>query len=274
MAKISIVTPCVNAERYIEQTVRSVVGQSAFTTGRATLEYLVCDGASRDRTVEIAKNIGGSHVTVLSEPDRGMYDALAKGLRCASGDIVAYINAGDYYHPGAFDVVLDVFEQRHVEWLTGYRVEYNERSQIVRVELPYRYRRSLFACGAYNDRQLPFVQQESTFWSARLHRTIPFDQLATFKLAGDFFLWHQFARQCDLTIVRAYLGGFRVHSGQLSGNINAYRAEMEKLASKPRLRDRLTWPVDRLVWSAPDLVKRWLNPGRLLFFNHRRNLWE
>jgi glycosyltransferase involved in cell wall biosynthesis len=168
MNKISIVTPCFNTESCIQETIYSVLEQTAVISKRVELEYIICDGRSTDRTIEIIKQINSPAIELISEPDRGMYDALAKGLKLATGDIVAYINAGDYYHKCAFDIVLDLFEEKKINWLTGYTVLYNEKSYALPLLLPFKYRKRLFDCGMYLGK-LPYVQQESTFWSAYLN---------------------------------------------------------------------------------------------------------
>src|SRR6202011_3513933 len=94
-------------------------------------QYLVCDGASTDGTLDMVRRIAGDEAEIVSEPDRGMYDALAKGLRRATGDVVAYLNAGDLYAPTALDVVADVFEQNEVSWITGCQGEHNEQGQFI-----------------------------------------------------------------------------------------------------------------------------------------------
>src|SRR4051812_31871209 len=105
--KFTIVTACRNAAAYIEETVRSVLAQPIFTSGRCALEYLVCDGASTDGTLEALSRYEAPGLKVVSEPDGGFYDALAKGLQRASGDYVAYLNAGDYFHPAGLGVAAD-----------------------------------------------------------------------------------------------------------------------------------------------------------------------
>lgn len=278
MRKISIITPCRNAERYIGETMESVLTQSAFLSGRAELEYLVCDGLSTDRTVSMAEEAaeGFCHgtVRVVSRADHGMYQALAEGLRAATGDICAYINAGDFYARSAFDVVLDIFAGGRAEWLTGLSVNYNEQSQLVGVSLPYRYRARLFACGLYG-RLLPFVQQESTFWSRRLHQGIDFDRLAGFRLAGDHYLWSRFAQQAELKIVLSHLGGFRTHHGQLSQDLEAYRREMARVpgSRRPNPVDIALACFDAVMWQAPIAWKKRLNPHGLFCFDHHEQRW-
>ena len=107
--KIPIITPCLNAEKYIHETVKSVIEQNAVLSGRVELEYIICDGGSTDRTLEILNSVKTNKMKILTGKDNGLYDALAKGLKIAKGDIIAYINAGDYYNKYAFDIVMDLF---------------------------------------------------------------------------------------------------------------------------------------------------------------------
>lgn len=270
--KISIITPCYNAERFIGETVESVVEQTALSSKRVELEYIICDGDSTDKTVSIIESFGNSSIKIVSEPDSGIYDALSKGLRQATGDIIAYINAGDYYDKHAFDIVLDIFETQKVTWLTGYRVYYSEKSYFIGVDLPFKYRSRFFACGFYGT-TLPFVQQESTFWSSTLNELIDYDDLSSFNYAGDFYLWFQFSRKHDLKIVKAYLGGFKIHKGQLSKDIDAYKNELLSISTRPKMNDYALAAFDKLIGYAPTKIKKQLNKDGLFLYSHELQEW-
>ncbi len=88
--KISIITVVYNGERYIEETIRSVVAQSY-----NNYEYIIIDGSSTDKTLEIINKFESSINCLVSEPDDGMYDALFKGFALAHGEILCWINADD-----------------------------------------------------------------------------------------------------------------------------------------------------------------------------------
>jgi glycosyltransferase involved in cell wall biosynthesis len=94
---ISIITVTYNAERYLDRTLQSVIGQQACTPG-VDYEHLIIDGASTDGTLDLIRR----HETYLShwqsEPDAGLYDAMNKGQACATGEFVWFINAGDALH--------------------------------------------------------------------------------------------------------------------------------------------------------------------------------
>lgn len=272
--RFTIVTPCFNAEHLLHGTVESIYGQTAVRSGRVNLEYVVCDGASRDRTVEVARAASGGHALIHSEPDRGMYEALAHGLRAATGDVVAYLNAGDSYHPSAFDVVADVFEQGHVAWVTGLTVLLNERDQVVNAILPFRYRRRFLAKALYG-RLLPYVEQESTFWARRLHDGIDFERLATFRSAGDAYLWRCLSQQAELAIVESYLGGFKHHPGQKCEDLATYQQELACLGAPPSWLDRALARADAWLWAyAGARLKKTLNPRLLLRFDAREGIWH
>ena len=88
--KFSIITITYNAEQWLERTILSVLSQSY-----TNVEYIVIDGASTDRTVELIKQYEAGISYWVSEPDQGLYDAMNKGLRKATGDYVWFLNAGD-----------------------------------------------------------------------------------------------------------------------------------------------------------------------------------
>ncbi len=274
MKKISIITPCFNAERFIQETINSVLNQTAILSGRAALEYIICDGDSNDQTVNIIQNINSLSIKLISEPDFGMYDALSKGLKLASGDIIAYINAGDYYHKCAFDIVLDLFDDKQINWLTGYTVLYNEKSYMLPQMLPYKYRKRFFNCGMYG-RELPYIQQESTFWSAYLNSSIDFEFLSSLKMAGDFYMWKQFSTLEELKIVEAYIGGFRRQKGQLSENKDAYNTEIHAMVASPTSLDFLLAKLDKIIfYFAPNKLKKIMNNRDIFRFNHSLQQWD
>src|SRR5688572_23179733 len=90
--RISVITVCFNAERTIAQTITSVLMQRW-----KNVEYIVVDGRSRDDTVGVVRRTGGDRLLLISEPDAGIYDAMNKGIRAATGDVIAFLNADDFY---------------------------------------------------------------------------------------------------------------------------------------------------------------------------------
>jgi len=239
--KFSIITPCRDAAGLLGETIESIVNQTAVRDGAVSLEYRIVDGVSSDGTAALVERYADRGVEFRSEPDSGMYDALAKGLQSATGDVVAYLNAGDTYHLRAFEVLAEVFAQPGVDWVTGYSVLQNDRSQVIASWKPPRFRREFFETGVYlGPHPRPGVQQESTFWSAKLNRSIDLEKLRRFRLAGDYFLWHTFASHAPLHSVYSHLGAFRIHHGQLSSSIDAYNEEARSLVRPMTFQEKLT----------------------------------
>ena len=102
--KISIVTIVRNDAEHIEETMRSVLEQD-----HPDIQYIVIDGASTDGTREIVERYRDRLYAFVSEPDGGIYQAMNKGLRLATGDVIGMINSGDRYYPGAFQTVCKSF---------------------------------------------------------------------------------------------------------------------------------------------------------------------
>lgn len=100
--KISIITACYNSAATIQQTIDSVKSQKG-----VEVEHVIVDGGSKDQTVDILK-ANSAHITFISEPDKGIYDALNKGIKLATGEIIGTLGADDFYPSD--DVLLSVSE--------------------------------------------------------------------------------------------------------------------------------------------------------------------
>ncbi len=101
---VSIITVCYNSEKTIEQTIQSVLQQTY-----PYIEYLIIDGASTDKTMQIVnryRTCFGERLKVVSEPDNGIYNAMNKGIRYSSGELIGIINSDDYYETDAVEKVV------------------------------------------------------------------------------------------------------------------------------------------------------------------------
>lgn len=135
--KISIITVCYNSEKTISKTIESVLRQKD-----VQLEYLIIDGASKDNTIQIAESYRnffeqkGFSYRIQSEPDKGIYDAMNKGVMSASGDVIGILNSDDRYaSEDVLSTVADVFWKSQTETLYGNLL-------YIKDEKPYRYWRS------------------------------------------------------------------------------------------------------------------------------------
>lgn len=104
MSKISIITPTLNASKYLNQCLASVHSQGC------NLEHIIVDGGSTDSTIDIVKGWQTYHpIGLLQGKDKGVGDAINKGFKAASGDIFGWLDADDYYNPGALESVTQFF---------------------------------------------------------------------------------------------------------------------------------------------------------------------
>lgn len=128
--KISIITVCYNSASTIRDTLKSVSSQT-----HPDIEYLIIDGASTDGTLNIIREYEGKVTKLISEPDKGIYDAMNKGIRLASGEIIGFINADDFYASNTvLEKVASVFSNENRDACYGdlCYVKQNDLSAVVR----------------------------------------------------------------------------------------------------------------------------------------------
>ncbi len=117
-ATVSVITASYNSEATIRQTIESVLNQTV-----PCKEYFIIDGQSGDQTVEIARSYApqfaekGIDYAVISEPDRGIYDAMNKGIRLASGTLVGLLNSDDWYESLAVETVQKTYEENEFDMM-------------------------------------------------------------------------------------------------------------------------------------------------------------
>ena len=101
--KITVITVCHNAAKTLEKTIKSVLNQTY-----PNIEYIIIDGGSTDDTVDIIKRYADRLAYWISEPDKGIYDAMNKGIEVATGEWINFMNAGDtFYEENTIDFVLE-----------------------------------------------------------------------------------------------------------------------------------------------------------------------
>jgi len=126
--KISIITVCWNSAATIEKTIQSVASQTY-----DDIEYIIVDGKSKDSTLDIVKKYPDTVKKWISEPDRGLYDAMNKGIRMATGDYIGIVNADDtFFDETVIQQIADFVKEHAVEVMLGDIVQHNEAGKVLR----------------------------------------------------------------------------------------------------------------------------------------------
>jgi glycosyltransferase involved in cell wall biosynthesis len=211
--KISLVTPCYNAARFIAETIESVLAQDL-----PDLEYIVLDGGSKDGTADIIRRYESRLAWWVSEPDAGQTSAINRGLARATGDVLGFLNADDVLTPGALRAVLDAFGQNpnaelavgEVEWIDadGRALGTKHSSDIADLGDALDIYRVWWG-------QRQFVQPEVFFRRALWERVGAFDE--SYHLAFDYDYWVRcFRAGARVAKIPRPLVRFRLHDAQKS----------------------------------------------------------
>ena len=209
--RISIVTPSFNQARYLERTIRSVLDQNY-----PNLEYIIVDGGSSDGSVEIIRRYADRISWWCSEPDGGQSDALNKGFRRATGEIVGWLNSDDLYSPTTLHRVGDHFRSHPAtRVLHGSLHIIDADDRLI----------DAFWAGPFGRFQPQYIfhvglnfHQQTLFWRRELMESAGMiDPGLRFSMDRDFII--RLLIQTRFATLRGYLGSFRVHDEAKSSTI-------------------------------------------------------
>jgi glycosyltransferase involved in cell wall biosynthesis len=200
---ISIVTVVYNNAANIESTILSIINQSY-----KNIQYIVIDGGSTDGTVDIIKKYEDKISFWVSEQDGGIYDAMNKGVKLATGEWINFINSGDSYYTN--DVLKELVENTYFR-TEGIDVIYGN-TQIIRQD---RTKKKKFVAGNDPNKQWmgPVFLHGAMFVKTQLQKRFLFKQSDKYKICADFdFIYHLFHDRyrfvkIDLTIFNFMEGG-------------------------------------------------------------------
>jgi glycosyltransferase involved in cell wall biosynthesis len=226
--KISIVTPCYNSGKYLEETIISILQQ-----GYPNLEYIIIDGGSTDNSIDIINKYQNQLTYWISEKDNGMYDAIQKGFLNSTGEIMAWINADDLYHKQSFSIIAEIFSSFScINWLVGASTQWDEHGRCINISQSRKFTRYDFLIGDFK-----WLQQESCFWRRSLWEKAGAYVDTALLYAGDLDLWIRFSRFEQLYVANVPIGGFRIRSSnQLSlDHMQDYLEEAKEILKKENL---------------------------------------
>lgn len=156
--KVSIITVCYNSAETIENTLISVVSQSY-----PNIEYILIDGQSTDGTLAIIERYKSKLARVISEPDKGIYDAINKGIQLASGELVGVLNSDDFYvNNSVIEEVVKILQQQNADCVYG-DLQYVDRQNTNLVKRNWvsgKYKQGLFYNGWMPPHPTFFIKNE------------------------------------------------------------------------------------------------------------------
>jgi len=179
---VSIITVVFNGEKYLEQTIQSVINQTY-----NNVEYIIIDGGSVDGTLDIIKKYGEQIDYWVSEKDAGIYDAMNKGLQLVTGEYIGILNADDFYEPFAIEKSIELIKSNDADYSVA-NVQYVNTKNIISPIFPLEKNK------IYQEMFYPHI---SAFIPRKAYKQVGLFK-TQFKIAGD----HDMA-------LRIHLAGFR-----------------------------------------------------------------
>lgn len=229
--KISIVTPSLNQGRFLQECIDSIRAQNW-----QNIEHFIIDGGSTDDTMDIIKRNADWLTGYVSEPDKGAADAINKGIAKCTGDIVAWLNADDFYLPGAFQVVADAYEKHPAAsfWFgNGIRTDVDGKETGIFNSTGISYDHQALVEG------LDYILQPSTFMNrAALNAAGGLD--ANLRWSFDWDLWIRLAKISTPHAVSARLAASREWGETLTANGGFRRTEELRLVAERHSGDPMT----------------------------------
>lgn len=213
--KVSIITPSLNSEKFIEYNLKSV---HIHQNGDFSVEQIIVDGGSTDQTIDITESFKERHdadITIIQDKDKSMYDAINKGLKIMNGDIWACLNTDDLYNPRIIPLVIEEFKRHpEIDVVYGYLDRIDENGNfLVTSYLPKKIDLKLLILA----QSTWCIYQPSTFL-----RTTVIDKVGYFdikyKYASDYDYLIRVAGKCKMKLLHKSFTKYRKHSNALSVN--------------------------------------------------------
>ncbi len=245
--KISIITPTFNSEKTVEETIKSILNQTY-----KDIEYIIVDGKSKDRTLDVVVKYKDRIAKIISEPDKGIYDAMNKGIKLATGEIIGILNSDDLYaDEKVLEEVVRNFKEYDFDCVWGDLVYFfNDPNKIVRYWRSSDYKEGLFQKGWVPPHPTFFVKKEI------------YDKYGLFRLdfpvAADYELMFRFLEKCKIrgkyipkVLVKMRTGGnANKLKNIIKGNFECMRAWKINNIKMP-----FYTPLFRLMKRIPQILK-------------------
>lgn len=237
--KISIITVTYNSAETVEDTIQSVVNQTY-----PDLEYIIVDGLSKDHTLDIVKKYGDKIAKVVSEKDKGIYDAINKGVDLATGEVVAILNSDDLYsHNRVIEAIMKTFTDSGADAVYGdlVYVERNNTAKVTRTWNSGQYKEGKFLKGWMPPHPSFFVKRWCYQRFGKFH--------TNFKTSADYELMLRFIHVNKIKL--AYLPEILVRM-RLGGQSNVSLANRLEANRE----DRKAWEMNGLKPGRLTLIRK------------------
>lgn len=245
--KISIITSCYNREKTIRDCIESVLSQDY-----DNIEYIIIDGASQDNSMNIINEYKGKIAKIISEQDHGMYEAINKGLRLATGDVIGLMHSDDeFYDSHVVSRLAECFKKTNADFVygDGIFVNFNNKDKVVRNWIGGNYSRWKVRCGWLPLHPTCYIKREI------MYREGFYDE--SYKIAADSDLLVRYLYKTSLKvaylhqyIVRMRMGGLSTDSTRRKQmwkeDIRLYRAH----GFQPQIAKLM-----KMCWKVPQFVK-------------------
>jgi glycosyltransferase involved in cell wall biosynthesis len=178
--KVSIITPCFNSAKTIEATIKSVQSQTY-----SNVEHLIIDGGSTDGTIEVVNFYKRFNAFFISESDKGIYDAINKGIKLATGDIIGILNSDDrFYSSRSLEIIVEAFAcNLDIDCVYGNLIFVDHKQKLKRKWLSRSFSRGLF--------EKSWTPAHPTFYCRKnVYSTIGFYKI-NYKIAADVELMYR-----------------------------------------------------------------------------------
>ena len=263
--KITIVTPSYNQGEFIERTIQSVLNQNY-----PNIEYIICDGGSTDNTIEILNKYSSQISWWCSEKDNGQTDAINKGMKRATGDIVCWINSDDVLLPNSLDYVGNFFrENTDIDFIMGISLEIDKYDNICKKTHTI-LTKWMALRGAYN------INQQGMFWRRTVFERIGYLD-ATYHACMDAeFTIRIIENSIKYKVVNKALGAIRVYQGtktSLGGAI--WEKDWEKIKKTYGGYVRTKFSITFVIYAVIKFVRGYyINDFLFVLFNKNKKYYQ
>lgn len=245
--KVSIITSCFNREGTIAQTIESVLEQDY-----PNIEYIIIDGASKDNSLQIIRKYEHRITKIISEPDKGMYEAINKGLKLATGDIVGLLHSDDFFFSkSVISDIVATFKQSNADLVygNGLYVDPKNTNLVVRNWISGSYKRWKVKCGWLPLHPTVYIRKKL------IERIGLYDESYRIAADSEFLIRYLYKTNIQISYLNQYI--VRMRMGGLSTNLNCRKQMWQE---DVRLYNKHGFPghLEKLMiisWKIPQYIQ-------------------